>query len=158
VPRERPTPPPFETEDLDRSLDRYLTAGLVFMALLIAGFVLYRVREPDLRASAQTEQAATYTDLGHELFDTNCASCHGKGADGGSAPVLNAKEFFKATTDEQMVGIISTGVPGSDMSAWSIDHGGALTDQQVTQLVTYVRSLEPAAPSVPSWRKGKKSG
>jgi mono/diheme cytochrome c family protein len=156
MPRERPSPPPFETADLERSLDRYLIAGLVFMALLIAGFVAYRIREPDLRAAAQTEQTATYTDLGHALFDKNCASCHGKGANGGSGPVLNAKEFFKATTDEQMFGIIATGVPGSEMPAWSIDHGGSLTDQQVNQLVTYVRSLEPSAPSVPSWRKGAK--
>ena len=157
MPRDRVTPPPFEPEALDRSLDRYLTIGLVFMALLIAGFVAYRVREPDLRSEAQAEQSSTYVSLGHELYDKNCASCHGKGANGGSAPVLNAKEFFKATTNDQMSGIIATGVPGSDMPAWSIDHGGALTDQQVAQLVTYVRSLEADSPSVPSWRKGTKS-
>jgi mono/diheme cytochrome c family protein len=154
MPTEHPAPPAFETDDLDRSLDRYLTAGLVFMALLIAGFVAYRVREPDLRATAQVEQATTYTDLGSDLFTRNCASCHGKGANGGTGPALNAKEFFNATTDDQMLSIISTGVPGSEMPAWSIDHGGALTDQQVTQLVTYIRSLQPAAPSNPAWRSG----
>jgi len=156
MPREHPTPPPFESDDLDRSLDRYFAVGLVFMALLIAGFVSYRVREPDLRATALAEQQTTYTALGQQLFDTNCASCHGKGAAGGSAPVLNAKEFYKATTDEQMADIISVGVPGSNMPAWSIDHGGVLTQQQVAQLTTYVRSLEPTAPSVPAWRQGKK--
>jgi mono/diheme cytochrome c family protein len=52
--------------------------------------------------------------------------------------------------------LISTGVPGSEMPAWSIDHGGPLTDQQVEQIVTYLRSLEPNAPSVPAWRKGSK--
>jgi len=156
MPRDRPTPPPFEPVDLDRSLDRYFTVGLVFMALLILGFVSYRVREPDLRATALAEQQATYTDLGRQLFDTNCASCHGKGATGGSGPTLNAKEFFKATSDEQMADLISVGVPGSNMPAWSIDHGGVLTEQQVSELTTYLRSLEPNAPSVPTWRQAKK--
>ena len=141
MPHDRPTPPPFEPDELDRSLDRYLTAGLVCMALLIAGFIAYRVREPDLRATAQAEQTTTYTALGRDLFDKNCASCHGKGGNGGSGPVLNAKEFFKVTTDGQMSNLVAAGVPGSNMPAWSIDHGGALTDQQIAQLVTYVRSL-----------------
>lgn len=99
MPRDRHTPPPFESADLARSLDRYLGAGLVFMAVLIAGFLSYLVREPDLRATAKTEQAETYRSLGKDLFDKNCASCHGKGGDGGSGPVLNAKEFLAMTSD-----------------------------------------------------------
>lgn len=154
MPRERPTPPPFEAEALARSTDRYLTAGLVFMLVLIGGFVTYTVREPDLRSTAKAEQEATYRDLGAQLFDKNCASCHGKGAIGGDSPRLDAKEFFKLTTDEQMHNLVATGVSGTEMPAWSIDYGGALTDEQVNQLVTYIRSLEPNAPSVPGWRKG----
>ena len=155
MPVERPTPPPFEPESLERSLDRYLIAGLVFMALLIAGFVTYKVREPTLRSDAAAEQQSTYTAIGSDLFETNCASCHGKGAVGGTAPVLDAKEFLKATSDGQIQNIIAGGVSGSDMPAWSLAYGGTLTDEQVRQLTTYLRSLEPDAPSVPAWRKGK---
>ncbi len=156
MPRERPTPPPFEPESLERSLDRYLIAGLVFMALLIAGFVTYKVREPTLRADAAAEQQShLHRPSASELFETNCSSCHGKDAVGGSAPVLNAKEFLKATTDGQIQNIVAGGVSGSDMPAWSLDYGGTLTDEQVRQLTTYLRSLEPDAPSVPTWRKGK---
>jgi mono/diheme cytochrome c family protein len=155
MPRERPRPPAFESAALERSLDRYLVAGLVFMVLLIAGFVTYKVREPTLRSDAAAEQQATYTDIGSQLFQTSCASCHGKGANGGSAPVLNSKEFLKSTTDGQINNIISGGISGSDMSAWSLAYGGTLTDEQVRQLTTYLRSMEADAPSVPSWRKGK---
>ena len=94
-------------------------------------------------------------NIGSTLFETNCASCHGKGAVGGSAPVLDAKEFLKATSDGQIQSIIAGGVSGSDMSAWSLAYGGTLTDEQVRQIATYLRSLEDDAPSVPSWRKGK---
>ncbi len=156
MPTERPSPPPFESDALERSLDRYLVAGLVFMALLIAGFVTYRVREPQLRAEAKDAQQVSYTQIGQQLFDTNCSSCHGKGAVGGSAPVLNSKEFLASASDGQIEHLIAGGVSGSDMAAWSLEFGGSLTDEQVVQLTTYLRSLQPDAPSVPNWRSGKK--
>jgi mono/diheme cytochrome c family protein len=155
VPRERPAPPPFEPASLERSLDRYLVAGLVFMALLIAGFITYKVREPTLRSDAAAEQKATYTDLGRDLFENNCSSCHGKGGVGGDAPVLDAKEFLASTTDKQIEDVIAGGVAGSDMPAWSLEFGGQLTDEQVREITTYLRSLAPDAPSVPNWRSGK---
>ena len=86
MPRERPQPEPFEPAALERSLDRYLIAGLIFMALLISGFVAYRAREPGLRTDAAQAQKVTYTSLGRSLFSNNCAQCHGdKGEGGGSA-------------------------------------------------------------------------
>ena len=157
MPRDRPTPPPFEPAALERSLDRYLIWGLVFMVLLIAGFAAYRVREPTLRADAATEQQTSYRDIGTQLFATNCSSCHGKGAVGGSAPVLNSKEFLKATTDAQIDNLIAGGVPGTDMPAWSLAFAGTLTDEQIRQMTTYLRSLEPNAPSVPTFRQGNQS-
>jgi mono/diheme cytochrome c family protein len=155
VPRDAPHPPPFEPAELERSLDRYLVWGLVFMIVLIAGFVAYRVREPGLRKDAQTAQTASYTKVGRTLFSASCAECHGKRAEGGSGPTLNAKEFLKTTTDAQMQLLISGGVSGSDMPAWSLDDGGTMTDEQVRQIVTYLRSLEPNAPSKPDWRNGR---
>jgi mono/diheme cytochrome c family protein len=154
MPRERPTPPPFESEDLERSLDRYLTWGLVFMVVLIVGFIVYRVREPTLRANAAAAQTTSYRDIGTQLFATNCSACHGKGANGGSAPVLNAKEFLKSVTDPQIQALVAGGVPGTEMPAWSLAFGGTLTDEQIVQITTYLRSLEPKAPSVPKWRSG----
>jgi len=156
MPAERPTPPPFETAELERSLDWYLIWGLVFMVVLIAGFIAYRVREPTLRSNALVAQQKSYTDIGSQLFANNCASCHGKGANGGSAPVLNAKEFLKNTTDGQIGTLVSGGISGTEMPAWSLAYGGALTDEQVRQITTYLRALEPTAPSVPTWRSGKK--
>jgi mono/diheme cytochrome c family protein len=155
MPRERPQPPPFEPEWLERSLDRYLALGLVFMVVLLAGFIAYRVREPSLRSDAQRQETATYRTIGSHLFKANCAQCHGQNATGGSAPTLNSKEFLKNTTDDQIRVLTSGGVSGSAMPAWSLDFGGTMTDEQVRQIVTYLRSLEPNAPSVPDWRQGK---
>lgn len=157
MPRERPEPPPFEPEWLERSLNRYLAWGLVFMVALIAGFIAYRIREPSLRRSATRAQTVSYRHIGTTLFADNCAQCHGKNGVGGSAPTLNAKEFLKATTDDQIRSLVSGGVSGTDMPAWSLDFGGTLTDEQVRQIVTYIRSWQANAPSVPNWRQGKSS-
>ncbi|MBK5287494.1 MAG: c-type cytochrome [Acidimicrobiia bacterium] len=155
MPRDAPHPPPFEPVELERSLDRYLVWGLVFMVVLVAGFIAYRVREPGLRRDALRSQTTSYIAVGHTLYRASCSECHGKQAEGGSAPTLDAKEFLKSTTDAQMQFLIAGGVSGSDMPAWSLDYGGTMTDEQVRQIVTYLRSLEPHAPSVPGWREGK---
>ena len=157
MPKERPSPPPFEPEWLERSLDRYLTVGLIAMAVLILGFVAYKVREPDLRASAATSQQQSYVKIGRSLFATNCSSCHGKQGTGGGAPTLNSKEFLAGVTDAQIQDLVAVGVPGTDMAAWGLDHGGTLTSEQIKQVTAYVRSLEKGAPSVPGWRQGDKA-
>jgi mono/diheme cytochrome c family protein len=43
------------------------------------------------------------------------------------------------------------------MPPWSLAFEGTLTDEQIRQITTYLRSLEPNAPSVPSWRQGNKT-
>jgi len=159
VPRERPQPAPFEGPALERSLNLYLTLGLVFMTVLIAGFVTYRLREPGLRANAAQSQQRDYTQLGKQLFGNTCAQCHGDaGTGGGTAPTLNSKEFLSSTSDAQIQTLVSGGISGTQMSAWSLDYGGTLTEEQIRQVVTYLRTLEPHAPSVPDWRKGATAG
>ena len=155
MPRDTPKPAAFEPAWLQRSLDRHYAWGLVFMAVLILGFVLYGVQEPTLRAHAARQQQATYAHLGQQLFANNCASCHGRAATGGDAPTLNAKQFLTTTSDEQMRLLIAGGVSGTSMPAWSLDFGGPLTDEQIRQLVTYLRSLASGAPNVPNWRQGR---
>jgi mono/diheme cytochrome c family protein len=160
MPRERPQPEPYEPSWLERSLNRYLLAGLVFMAALIAGFVVYQARESSLRADAARSQLADYKKIGRSLFDASCAQCHGDNASGGaSAPTLNSKQFLATTSDAETHALIAGGISGTEMPTWSLDFGGTFTDEQVSQIVTYLRSLAPHAPSVPDWRQsGKAAG
>jgi mono/diheme cytochrome c family protein len=158
MPEQPSGPREFEPDWLQRSLDRYLTWGLAFMVVLIFAFPLYRMREPSLRADAKTEQQVEYTKTGAVLFSNNCASCHGDSGTGGTAPTLNSKEFLGTTEDNQVELLIAGGVSGSSMSAWSQDYGGSLTSEQIREIVTYLRSLEADAPSIPDWRTGAKAG
>ena len=63
----------------------------------------------------------------------------------------------KTIDDAQIELLITGGVTGSSMSAWSQDFGGSLTSEQIREIATFLRSLEAKAPSVPDWRTGAKA-
>lgn len=99
--------------------------------------------------------SAAQAKAGATVFAQNCAVCHGANATGGSAPVLNAKEMLSVASDQQLRNKIRVGIPGTRMPSWSRDFGGPFDDKTINEVVAYLRSLEPNAPSVPNWRAGK---
>ena len=115
-------------------------------------FPLYQAVESSRRADAVRSQDVALISSGQQLWAINCAACHGTNGQGVDAPALNSQEFFEGTSDEQIAGIVRGGVPGTAMPAWWNEYGGPLTDQQIAEVVAYVRSWEKTAPSCPDWR------
>ncbi len=147
---ERPPDP-----HLEASTDKWMQWGLILMAIMVMAFPIYRITEPNRREEAAASREMELAMQGEALFDLTCAACHGKNGRGGlDAPTLNAKEFLQFATDEQILSLTATGVPGSEMSPYSLDFGGPFTQQQIVALTTFLRSLEEDAPSVPGWREG----
>jgi mono/diheme cytochrome c family protein len=144
---ERPPDPALEA-----STNRWMTGGLVIIVLMVLAFPAYRLYEPANRDEARAAHLASLAEQGSQLFAQNCAACHGDTGMGGSAPALNSKQFLAAADDEQIASLIAVGVPGSPMSAYSLDFGGPLTLEQIDALTVYLRSLEPDAPDNPDWR------
>jgi mono/diheme cytochrome c family protein len=139
--------------ELERSLRRWLVAGIVIGALLVAAFPVYRAVESSRRDVALAEQQAAEIRAGQDLWGANCASCHGENGEGVDAPALNAEEFFAQATDQQVHHVTQAGIPGSEMAAWWNDLGGPLTDEQIRSVVAYILSWKPTAPSRPDWRE-----
>lgn len=137
---------------LEASTRRWMWAGAVLMALFVLAFPLYRVYEPGARAQARQRQEAELAADGHNLFEDNCSSCHGDQAQGVDAPALNSKQFLDNVTQTQVESIISHGIPGSEMAAWSLDFDGPLTAEQIHAIGTFLISLRPNAPDRPDWR------
>ncbi len=144
----------YRSEDpgLEQSTNKWMVWGLVFMIVMIVGFVVYLFLEPTGRADALEAHEATLTAMGSELYELNCASCHGADGEGGIGPALNSQEFLTAATDDQITALISVGIPGSLMSAYLLEFGGPLTAEEIDGLTTYLRSWEEDAPEVPDWR------
>jgi mono/diheme cytochrome c family protein len=93
--------------------------------------------------------------LGATMFAQHCAACHGDDARGGRGfPTLGAREFLNSVSDKQLQWLVSGGIPGSAMVAYDLDLGGPFTAQEISRVVTYLRSLEEGAPSVPGWYRG----
>ncbi len=144
---ERPVDPAFE-----RTTTRWMAWGFGIMVLMVAIFPIYRWYEPSNREAARAAQLADLADEGHSLFSVNCIACHGASGEGGIGPALDSQQFLSSATDDQIESLIATGVPGSQMVAYSQDFGGPLTTEQITAITTWLRSLEDTAPDVPNWR------
>ena len=139
-------------EELERSTNRWMRTGIVFFFLLALAFPLFRLYEPAQRADARETHTAFLADQGSDLFEVNCSSCHGPGGAGGLAPAVGALEFLQSANDEAIFQLISVGVVGTEMVAYSSDQGGPMTHSQIEAITTYLRSLEEDATSNAMWR------
>jgi mono/diheme cytochrome c family protein len=154
----RPTPRPIDTPEQERALDRYYMVGLVCMIALIVAFPIYKLGEPERRARTLEAMRHENIALGATMFAQHCAACHGDEARGGRGfPTLGAKEFLTSVSDKQLQWLISGGIPGSAMVAYDLDLGGPFTAQEISRVVTYLRSLEEGAPSVAGWYRGEEA-
>lgn len=77
---------------------------------------------------------------GAKLFEIHCAECHGATADGGKkGPSLRAEDVQRASPGA-LFWLLTNGVVRRGMPVWS-----KLPEPQRWQLVSYIRSLGPAA-------------
>lgn len=103
---------------------RHLFVSLVLTAAILISFQLYIFREPErIAADEKRDQLIVITE-GRALYDENCAMCHGEQGESVDGPPLNDKPFLANTADETIFSLIGSGVPGSEMPAWSQAHGG----------------------------------
>jgi putative heme-binding domain-containing protein len=85
-----------------------------------------------LRAASSADIAA-----GKQVFDAQCAWCHGAGGTGGTGPILQRATLRHSATDKSLVEIVRNGIPGTEMPSFAI----ALTEHKAWQTAAYVRSL-----------------
>ncbi|HMG35866.1 MAG TPA: c-type cytochrome [Blastocatellia bacterium] len=92
-----------------------------------------------------TGDAAT-VEAGKKIYQRNCAGCHGPGGkgdgsmalSGGTPSDLTDDVWDHGSTDGEIFMVIRDGV-SSDMLAYK----GKLTDEQIWQVITFIRSIGP---------------
>jgi cytochrome c oxidase cbb3-type subunit III len=89
---------------------------------------------------------------GEYEFRINCALCHGLGAHGGGrGPDLTRAQKKHAHSDAELFQVISNGIPGTVMPANGTNgQGVGMTDEEIWQIITYIRSVEVKAPANPA--------
>jgi cytochrome c oxidase cbb3-type subunit 3 len=113
-------------------------AGFVFLGVAAYG-------QNPLKDDAKAAKAGEYE------FRINCALCHGLGAHGGGrGPDLTRAVKKHTHSDAEMFQVISNGIPGTAMPAnGSNGQGVGMTDEEIWQIITYIRSQEVKAPAQP---------
>jgi len=127
---------------------RYLAAGLLLTILVLAGLTYYWVNESPRLARAADNFTQERVDRGQALYSQQCVSCHGVQGEGGVGPALNNRTVLKNTLDNVFFSVIRSGVPNTQMPAWSVDYGGPLTDEDIRDVVAFLRAWEPTAPEI----------
>jgi cytochrome c oxidase cbb3-type subunit 3 len=108
---------------------------------------------PSLAADDHNPYAgdAKAAKAGEYEFRINCALCHGLGAHGGGrGPDLTRAQKKHAHSDAEMFQVISNGIPGTVMPANGTNgQGVGMTDEEIWQIITYIRSVEVKASANP---------
>ena len=139
---------------------RAISMSVVMLALLLAsGVAIDKINKdkhashwlaPTTETSQQNPIPLTYESMqkGARLFQENCASCHGKNADGNGVAGLNfkiqpANLRAMATTHKDGEFAYKIREGRGDMPSWKL----VLTDTDIWNLVNYIKTLdEESAP------------
>lgn len=157
----------FDDSELEgRRLERVQLLGVLLLVVVVVGLPLYWVLEPSRQSGATSGSENRLAGWGEDLFATtenggfNCAGCHGgMRAGGGTAPysITDPKTgevravIWKAPaldavyyrfSESEVRFILEYGRPFSPMSAWGIDGGGPMNEQQIDSLLAYLKSIQ----------------
>lgn len=126
----------------------FMMAGLALTLVLVGLIAAYSLGESSRLVQAASSLTSENVQRGAVTFQAQCSACHGVQGEGGVGPALNNRTLLKNTLDSVFFSVIRSGVPGTQMPAWSVDYGGPLTDEGVRELVAFLRSWEPTAPEI----------
>ncbi|MCP3994524.1 MAG: c-type cytochrome [bacterium] len=156
------TPPPnqeffMDNEGLENDrLTRVLTAAVIAAGVLAIVMPIYFVNETRRQEAAAEEIHEEYLHFGEEWWvKFECTACHGPDGGGGGAEIVEARSglsvswsapsindvFFRYSEEEVRHWIVN-GRAGSPMPANGLDGGGAMTVQEIDQVVDYLESLQ----------------
>lgn len=159
--------PYLSDEELEgKKLERTQIAGLAFLVVVAIGLPLYWLQEPGRQAGAIPYWDEKLAGWGANDFATtadggfNCAGCHGgMNAAGGVAPFTitdpNTGEVTAVNwaapalntvlykfSEEEVRFILVYGRPFSPMSPWGVEGGGPMNDQQIDNIINYLKSIQ----------------
>ena len=128
---------------------------LLSLALLAASLgTFFAAQQSDVTVNPLAGRPAAI-QAGQRTYGSTCVACHGAAGAGesGRGPALNTGRFLHGGQDADLFHAIRGGVRGTAMPPFP-----SLTDQQVWELVTYIRSLGPATASPEAMRGDAAAG
>jgi mono/diheme cytochrome c family protein/plastocyanin len=126
--------------------------GVAIVALFVILYYFYELgvpiinTTPRLQAEANDQQV-TSIERGYNLYEANCARCHGVNGEGGIGPVLNDQTKLFSHLNEQYIRNVLTvggryvcGNSKSLMPIWADTNGGPLNYLQIADIIAFIRA------------------
>jgi mono/diheme cytochrome c family protein len=126
--------------------------GVAIVALFVILYYFYELGVPLTNIPSRLEveadnQQVTSVERGYNLYEANCARCHGVNGEGGIGPVLNDQmKLFSHLNDQYIHNVLTVGGryvcgnPKSVMPVWSQENGGPLNYIQIQDLINFIRA------------------
>lgn len=126
--------------------------GILVVIIFVLGYYFYDVGLPGVagggRMAAETQtQQVTQIATGYQLFEANCARCHGTNGQGGIGPILNDQaKLLEHLTPQYIQNVLTVGGryvcgnPNSLMPIWSDVNGGPLNYVDIQDLIAFIRA------------------
>ncbi len=106
--------------------------------------------EPEVEIEPLTDESSLAS--GHQIFEANCITCHGKNGEGGIGPNLTDDYYLHGRGMASTVKIIVNGVPAKGMISWR----GILKEDQIKQVASYILTLHGTNPPNAKAPQGEK--
>jgi mono/diheme cytochrome c family protein/plastocyanin len=127
--------------------------AVVVVGLFVIGYYFWELGVPPFGEprldQAAAEQQVTAVERGYNLYQANCAQCHGPDGEGGSGPALNRQDKLFAHLNEDYLRNVLTvggryvcGNPDSIMPVWSNEGNppGPLNYKEIDYLIAFLRA------------------
>ena len=119
----------------------------LLVVILFLSTLASALEKPQVGAASPRRSTVAAADAGKNLFDRNCAGCHGLDARGGEhAPNIATNPEIQHKSDQELFRIVHDGAANLIMPAFS----SILDDGMIKAVVVYLRSLQGRAAGAPA--------
>jgi len=133
-------------------MERKIILGWGLTLAIVIFVAIYRLNEPHRMTVTGEKFRLEAVRRGAQLYAGQCAPCHGDEGQGMAnvGPALNSKSFLERYDDEAIRAAIRDGRPTTIMPAFAQEKGGPLRDNEIEDLVAFIRNWEKTAPLLPT--------
>lgn len=126
--------------------------GIAIVTLFVIVYAFYDQGLPGVEGSsrldaAKREQYLESVKRGYNLYEANCARCHGEQGQGGIGPVLNDQgKLLAHLTPQYLMNVLTVGGryicgdANSLMGVWADTNGGPLNYREIEELIDWLRA------------------
>ncbi len=126
--------------------------AVLFVVVFVILYYFYDLGFPGIPNSSReaaevAQQQVTSVEAGYNLFEANCARCHGAAGQGGIGPVLNDQaKLYVHLNPTYIMNVLTVGGryvcgnPNSLMPVWADTNGGPLNYVQIQNLIDFIRA------------------